>query len=90
MVTQLLSNDRVENKLPTVTVPKKVRHQQRQAKDKIQHQQQFIKNRVGEQLYELIEDHFPEQRKSHRRRLAIKMFLVGAAVGVLIRHMVDR
>lgn len=61
-----------------------------EAREKLTQQREQMKDEIGTQVFEVLEEFFPEQSKAQRRAHAKKALLVGIAIGFLLRHLVDR
>lgn len=61
-----------------------------EAREKFTQQREQMKEEIGTQVFEILEEYFPEQSKAQRRAYAKKALLLGIAIGFLIRHLADR
>lgn len=67
----------------------KARYRDR-AREEVQHRTDTAKEELGRRAFETLEEYFPEQARSRRRQSGAKAFLVGVAVGILLRHLAGR
>ncbi|WP_227376315.1 hypothetical protein [Haladaptatus halobius] len=63
---------------------------QERARERAQYQVERAKDELGRQLFLVLEDHFPEQTKARRQQDSLQMFVVGVAVGILLRHLLNQ
>lgn len=67
----------------------KVRYEDR-AREKVQQRADRAKEELGRRTFERLEEYFPEQARARRRQNGARAFLVGVAVGILLRHLAGR
>lgn len=60
------------------------------AREAAKRRSEKLRARFGQTAFDVLEEYFPEEAKSRRRRHGLKVFLVGMAVGILLRHLADR
>ena len=62
----------------------------RRAKEEARRQRENAKAEIGEWAFDTLESYFPEQAAARRRQTGAMTFVVGVAVGVLLRHLMSR
>jgi hypothetical protein len=50
----------------------------------------LARQEVGRRAFDLLEEYFPEEAKSRRQRNSASVFLLGLAVGILLRQLAER
>lgn len=62
----------------------------RQARDRAERQVETAKEELGPAVLNLVESYFPDQARERRQRIALRSFVAGGAVGVVLRHALGR
>lgn len=71
------------NSRVTESVKKRAEHEAQQQTD-------VVKEEVGRRAFDLLEEYFPEEAKTRRRRGQAQTLVVGVLVGILFRHLLGR
>lgn len=66
------------------------RRQREIAKEQLGEQTEMAKEELGRIAFAKLEEYFPEQANARRRQDAAKTFMIGIAVGILLRHLFNR
>jgi len=62
----------------------------KRAEHEAQQQTAVVKEELGRRAFDLLEEYFPEEAKTRRRRGQAQTLAVGVLVGVFIRHLLGR
>lgn len=50
-------------------------------------QADLLKDEVGRMAFDVLEEYYPEEAKSRRRRQRLQTLIVGVGLGILLRHL---